>query len=93
LGGIALGALNGRKARTQQKYKNEYTSYAGMSFTAIIVLGAYYAFFALDNIEKSISTGNDFDANTVLILAVLSGILAFLGFGLTIANSIADERY
>ncbi len=93
LGGMALGALNGRKAKAQQKYKNEYTSYAGMSFTAIIVLGAYYAFFAIDNIEKSVSTGNDYDANTILFLAILSGILAFLGFGLVIANSISDERY
>ncbi|MCE7737161.1 MAG: hypothetical protein GPJ54_19900 [Candidatus Heimdallarchaeota archaeon] len=92
LGGMALGALNGRKARAQQKYKNEYTSYAGMSFTAIIVLGAFYAFFAIDNIEKNISTGNDYDANMILFLAVLSGILAFLGFGLVIANSISEER-
>lgn len=93
IGGMALGALNGRKARTQAKYKNEYTSYAGMSFTAILVLGAYYALFALDNIENSVQAGNDYDPSLILFLAVLSGLFALIGFGLVIANSIADERH
>ncbi|MHA2098995.1 MAG: hypothetical protein ACW99A_09925 [Candidatus Kariarchaeaceae archaeon] len=95
LGGMALGALNGRKARTQAKYKNEYTSYAGMFFMAIVLLGAYYAFFALDSIKDQISSdfADDYDEKTVLFLAVMSGILGFLGFGLAIANSIAEERY
>ena len=93
IGGIALGALNGRKAKSQAKYKNEYTSYAGMFFTAILVLAGYYAFFAMDTIERSLASPDDYDANTVLFLATLSGIMAFLGFGLVIANSIAEERY
>lgn len=91
IGGMALGALNGRKARTQAKYKNEYTSYAGMSFTAILVLAAYYAFFAINKVEDSLAS-DDYSASAVLFLAALSGIFAFLGFGLVIANSIADER-
>ena len=93
IGGIALGALNGRKARNQQKYKNEYTSYAGMFFTAILVLAGYYAFFAIDTIESSVASGNDYEPEAILFLAVISGILAFLGFGLTIANSLSEERY
>ncbi|OLS28645.1 MAG: hypothetical protein HeimC2_05320 [Candidatus Heimdallarchaeota archaeon LC_2] len=92
-GGIALGALNGRKARSQPKYKNEYTSYAGMFFTAILALAGYYAFFAIDTIESSVAAGNDYEPEAVLFLAVISGLLAFLGFGLTIANSLAEERY
>ena len=95
LGGIALGALNGRKARTQAKYKNEYTSYAGTFFMAIILLGGYYAFFALGRIEDKLSPdfSADYNAMTVLFLSVVAGILGFIGFGLAIANSLSQEGY
>jgi hypothetical protein len=95
LGGIALGALNGRKARSQAKYKNEYTTYAGMFFMAIAFLGLYYAIFALDKIEEQITDKyiEDYEPMTILFLAVVSGILGFIGFGLAIANSLAEERY
>ena len=92
LGGMALGALNGRKARTQVKYKNEYTGYAGMSFAAIIFLGIYFGVMALDSIEDNLDAEADISAMAVVGSAVLSGLLALFGLGLVVANSLTDER-
>ncbi len=93
LGGLALGALNGRKARTQVKYKNEYTGYAGMAFAAIIFLGIYFGVMSTGAIEKSIDrAGEDMTATSVVGAAVASGLLALFGLGLVVANSLTDER-
>ncbi|MHA2169034.1 MAG: hypothetical protein ACXAB7_03885 [Candidatus Kariarchaeaceae archaeon] len=91
LGGLALGALNGRKARTQVKYKNEYTGYAGMAFAAIIFLGIYFGVMATGTIEDNIAD-EDMSATSVVGAAVASGLLALFGLGLVVANSLTDER-
>ena len=91
LGGMALGALNGRKARTQVKYKNEYTGYAGMAFAAIIFLGIYFGVMALDTIKDNLAD-EDMTATSVVGAAVASGLLALFGLGLVVANSLTDER-
>lgn len=92
LGGVALGALNGRKARTQIKYKNEYTAYAGMFFAAIVLMGSWYFFFALDKITKKINDDADLSAEEVLGISVGAGLMLMFGLGLVVANSLADGR-
>lgn len=87
-GGAALGALNGRKAKTQAKYKNEYTSYFGMAIAGIILLGIYYSTFGRDNIR--LPEESQFDDLQVLFFAMISGFLALFGVGLTAANMLAD---
>ncbi len=88
LGGLALGALNGRKARTQEKYKNEYTAYAAMSFAAIVFLALYYFIFGVDPVTAA--NQSEFSDSLVVVLGALSGILVELGFGLVIANSLSE---
>ncbi|MHA2502984.1 MAG: hypothetical protein ACXAE3_08945 [Candidatus Kariarchaeaceae archaeon] len=89
LGGMSLGALNGRKARSQAKYKNEYTAYAAMMFAAIVFLALYYFIFGFDAVTaKNVS---DFPDATVVGIGALSGVLTELGLGLVIANSLAES--
>ena len=89
LGGMSLGALNGRKARNQAKYKNEYTAYAAMMFAAIVLLALYYFIFGMGPItDRNVS---DFSDELVVLFAGLSGILTELGLGLVIANSLAED--
>ncbi|MHA2248883.1 MAG: hypothetical protein ACXAD7_00910 [Candidatus Kariarchaeaceae archaeon] len=92
LGGWALGALNGRKARTQAKYKNEYTSYFGMALAAIIFLGIYFALFGKGNIEDNLPADADYGAIEVLSFAVGAGLMALFGIGLVVANSLTEAR-
>ena len=87
-GGAALGALNGRKAKTHAKYKNEYTSYFGMAIAGIILLGVYYSTFGRDNIR--LPEESQFNDLQVLFFAMISGFLALFGVGLTAANMLAD---
>ncbi len=93
LGGISLGSLNGSKARSMAKYKNEYTAYVGMFIAAIIFLGVYYFFFALFKIEDKLKEGVTLNAQTVLILSIAGGFIGLLGVGLTLANALAEESY
>ena len=87
-GGAALGALNGRKAKTQAKYKNEYTSYFGMAMAGIILLGVYYSTFGEENIR--LPADSEFSNLQVLFFAMISGFLALFGVGLTAANMLAE---
>ena len=89
VGGVALGSLNTRKARTQAKYKNEYTGYAGMAFAFIVFLGLYYAFIGQDTLESNIV--KDEDPMLILFLAILSGMLGLFGVGLTVGNALAES--
>lgn len=89
LGGMSLGALNGRKAKSQTKYKNEYTAYAAMMFAAIIFLGLYYFIFGFETVTAKNVSG--FDDAVVVGIATLSGIMTELGLGLVIANSLTEN--
>lgn len=89
IGGIALGALNSRKARTQEKYKNEYVSYAAMAFAAIVFLSLYYFIFGFDAVSSN--NLSELEDSAVVLLAALSGVLVELGLGLVIANSISED--
>jgi len=89
MGGAALGALNGRKAKTHAKYKNEYTSYFGMALAGIILLGVYFSTFGSDNIR--LPDNSEFDKIQVLLFAIGSGLLALFGVGLTAANMLAEN--
>ncbi len=87
LGGLAIGSLNGRKAKSQAKYKNEYTAYGAMFFAAIIFLGVYYRFFAFAKIEEKVI---GLDAASVIYVAVGGALMGLFGIGLTVANSLAE---
>lgn len=91
IGGLSLGALNSRKARTQPKYKNEYTSYAAMSFMAVVLLGLFFLLFASDKVDSNLPSNSSYSATQVIFAAIGSGLLAFFGVGLTVANAIAEE--
>lgn len=89
LGGLSVGSLNGRKARTQTKYKNEYTIYAAMFFAAIVFLGVYYLFLAPYKMENKV-VPDALEAAQVVYVAVLGGLLGLFGIGLAVANSLAE---
>ena len=89
LGGMSLGALNGRKAKAQTKYKNEYTAYAAMMFAAIIFLALFYFIFGFESVNAKNVSG--FDDSVVVAIAALSGILTELGLGLVISNSLTEN--
>jgi len=92
LGGLSLGALNSRKAKTQAKYKNEYIAYAGMFFAATVLLAVYhFVFDDLAKITAKIPVGSGYEPSMVLVNSFLSGILTQLGLGLVIANSLAEN--
>lgn len=90
LGGLALGALNSRKAKQQAKYKNEYTAYAGMFFAAIISLGVYYLFFAIEKVDAAINTGIDLTGAEVIYISMAGALMGIFGIGLTVANSLVE---
>ncbi len=88
IGGIALGALNSRKAKTQVKYKNEYVFYATASFIAIIGLAVYFLMFALGAVEAKVVDPSTFNAQTIIIGSAIASISMIFGFGLVVANAI-----
>ncbi|RMG28061.1 MAG: hypothetical protein D6732_19300 [Methanobacteriota archaeon] len=90
IGGAALGALNSRKAKTQAKYKNEYVFYASSAFVATIALLIYYLVFALDKVREKAADPSTFPAEMLVSTAAGAAIAMMIGFGLVIANSIAD---
>ena len=90
LGGVALGYLNSSKARTQSKYKNEYTAYVGMMIAAIVFLGLYYLLFAIQKIEDYLDT-TDLTGDEVIFVAMGGAIAGLIGVGLTIANSMTED--
>ena len=90
LGGLALGALNGRKARMRNTYRQEYLAYAAIFFSAIVLLGIFYLFFMNDRVATAL-TSDAPKATTVVWTAIASGLTAFLGVGLVVANIVAPE--
>ncbi len=90
LGGVALGYLNSSKARTQSKYKNEYTAYVGMMIAAIVFLGLYYLLFASGKVEGYLDT-TDLTGDEVIFVAMGGAIAGLIGVGLTIANSMTED--
>ena len=90
LGGFALGSLNSRKARSQDKYKNEYVAYASMAFAAIAFLAGFYFIFGTARIAAN--NVSDFADTVVVSLAAASGILVEIGLGLVIANALSENR-
>ncbi|MCY3410312.1 MAG: hypothetical protein INQ03_01635 [Candidatus Heimdallarchaeota archaeon] len=88
LGGFSLGALNSRKARQQAKYKNEYTTYAGLFIAAIIFLGIYYLFWAIDKII--VKEGIDLSSEQVIYISMGGGFIGLMGIGLSVANALAE---
>jgi hypothetical protein len=90
LGGVALGYLNSSKARTQSKYKNEYTAYVGMLIAAIVFLGLYYLMWGIDKIEAKLDTV-DLTAEQVVFTAMGGAIAGLIGVGLTIANAMTED--
>ncbi len=90
IGGFALGALNSRKAKMQAKYKNEYVFYASSAFVATIALMIYYLVFAIDKVEAKTAAPDVFPALTLVLATAGAAIAMMIGFGLVVANSIAD---
>lgn len=90
LGGVALGYLNSSKARTQSKYKNEYTAYVGMFIAAIVFLGLYYLLFALERIEARVISV-ELTAQDIVFIAMGAAITGLIGVGLTVANSMTED--
>ena len=90
LGGLALGALNSRKAKTNTSYYREYVAYASIFFALILAMGLYLFLFGLPGIEKKM-TGDSVTRETVLVIAIVSGLLTYFGIGLIMANIVAEE--
>ncbi len=90
LGGIALGNLNSRKARTRNTYRQEYLAYASIFLGAIIILGVFYLFFLTDRVASALVQDAP-SAGVVVWLAITSGLSSFVGVGLVLANIVAPE--
>ena len=90
LGGLALGNLNSRKARTRNTYRQEYLAYASIFFGAIVLLGLLYYLFLLDRVESAL-TDQGGSPSLVVGLSILSGLTAYFGIGLVVANIVAPE--
>lgn len=90
LGGLALGNLNSRKARTRNTYKQEYLAYASIFLGAIILLGIAFLLGLLGNID-GVRQADAPSASVIVWIAIASGLTAYLGIGLVVANIVAPE--
>lgn len=92
IGGLGLGALNTRKAKKQNKYKNEYMLYGFGGFIAILALLVYYLFINPDALVGKVVAENTLglDEQMTIVTAAVGGILLELGVGLSFANMIAE---
>ncbi len=90
LGGLALGNLNSRKARTRNTYKQEYLAYASIFLGAIILMGIAFLLGLLGNVD-AVRKPDAPSSSIIVWLSIASGLTAYFGVGLVVANIVAPE--